>query len=197
MGSPLPFISYVLLFWGGAHWILGSLAQAETTHRSISAFNPGTVRLGVETQSFLSRANIEANGESKGLHFGHRFLTYDVALSGAYDFNDRWSLSNDLILGYAESFNGRDLRNARKFKGFKLGVQRVFSLKMLEFVILDGLYYQNFTTNNSTQDQVSMDDGVSWFQGGVWWDFFRRHEVFNLKTYAGLRFVPRIFRTYL
>ena len=128
-GHWLPFIFYVLLFWGGFHWILGSLAQAEITHRSISAFNPGAVRLGVEAQSFVSGANIDANGESKGLPFEHRFLTYDVALSGAYDFNDRWSLSNDLILSYAESFNGRDLRNARKIKGFKLGVQRVFWLK--------------------------------------------------------------------
>lgn len=181
------------IFSLGASLFLCVPSRAEIRRGAISYFNPGTILLGVEAQSFESRANFGTDGQIEKLPSGFRFLTYDVTLFGAYDLNDRWSLRHDLILAYGESFNGKYLRNTRRLKGLRLGVQRLFDIKVLGFIIFDGLYYQNFTVNRSHQGRVSIDDGVPWFQGGIWWDFLRQYAFLNFKAYIGLRLRPEDF----
>lgn len=146
------------------------LVFADLGHRTLPLFHPKRLQLGVEAQSFSSDTNFLSNGTKDVLPSGYKFLTYDIILNSMYDFSDDWAASLDLNLAYAESYNNIDRRNSRKIKDLKLGFFKLYDTKYLGRFIFDGFYLLNFVSNDLDVDQVSVSDGVSWAQLGVWWE---------------------------
>lgn len=189
---------YILIFLMLAFF--STKVCADLAHRNLPYFSPQRLQLAIEFQSFRADSNFLSDGSKEVLPYGFKFLTYDLVLSTMYDLNDMWAMSADLGLGYAESFNNVDLRNSREIKDLKLGLWRLFDKKENGRFIVDGFYLLNFIKNDLSNDEVSVTDGVSWLQLGVWWepDLGRSEYKYNkhsdhsphkymIRTYLGFR----------
>jgi hypothetical protein len=181
---------------------ISNFAKADLAHRNIPMFQPRRLQLGFETQYFHSNSNYLDNGTQENFPAGIKFLTYDLVINSMYDLSDEWGVSGDLGLAYAESFNSVDLRNSRKLKDLKLGIYRLYETHSFGRFIVDAYYSMSFVSNSVNKDETSVGDGISWLQGGVWWepgknkeDKSNSYEKFtapsafqpNLRTYLGFR----------
>lgn len=174
-----------------------SKVLADLAHRNLPYFSPQRLQLGIEFQSFSADSNFLSDGSKETLPAGFKFLTYDIVLSTMYDLNDLWAISADLGLGYAESFDNTDFRNSREIKDLKLGLWRLFDKKEYGRFTVDGFYLFNFIENNISKDEVSLTDGVSWLQLGVWWEPDLGRSQANYDKYKNRSANKYLIRTYL
>lgn len=156
-----------LCFWVILLFSLDSIA--DLGHRNIPLFQPKRLQISIEAQSFKTDENFIAGGEKEVLPPGFEFVTYDLIVSSMYDFSDDLAASLDLNLSYAESFNNVSFRNNREIKDLKIGLYKLYDLKKFGQIVVDGFYLLNFTDNDVDKDEVSVSDGISWFQVGAWW----------------------------
>lgn len=148
---------------------IAPLAFADLGHRNIPLFQPKRLQFTIEAQSFKTDENFIAGGEKEVLPNGFEYLTYDIIMSTMFDFSDELAGSLDLNLSYAESFNNVSFRNNREIKDLKIGLFKLYDLKKFGQIVVDGYYLLNFAENDVNKDEVSVSDGISWFQVGAWW----------------------------
>ncbi|MCO5113082.1 MAG: hypothetical protein M9899_02790 [Bdellovibrionaceae bacterium] len=172
------------------------VVQAELGRKEVPLFKPQRLSLGMELQSFKSRANYSGTRQSQDLIAGNEFLTFDMLLSATYDFSDYWAFTAGAELVYGESYDHNYRRSTRRFRGLSLGVYRLLQVVPSIFIIADAHYFLNLTTNSISDDDVSIDDGTQWAQMGVW----LVHELsphFVYKLYAGYRSRSKGYADYL
>lgn len=173
------FLALILCF--GSH-----MARAELGQKDVPLFKPQRLSLGIEFQSFKSRANYSGTRQQQDLVAGNEFLTFDLLLSATYDFSDYWSFTTGVELAYGESYDHNYRRTSRRIRGLNVGVYRLLQVFPTVFLIADAHYYLNLTSNSITEDEVSIGDGVQWAQAGLWFV----HELsphFVYKLYGGYR----------
>lgn len=161
------YIKLISVFCG---ILVGTSAFADLGGRTVPLFSPQRLQLGIEGQTFRTNSNFLSNGLKENLPSDYRFLTYDFAISSMYDLSEEWAVSSDLGISYAESYSNSDLRVSRKIRDLTLGIYRLYDTTYFGRFILDGHYLYNFVDNKTSNDEVSVGDGISWLQLGFWWE---------------------------
>lgn len=166
--------------------MMPGLVQAELGHNNVPLFKSQRLSINIEAQSFKSTSNYSEEGQRQSLISNNEFQTYDMLIGVTYDFSDYWSFTTGIELAYGESYDNSFRRSTRRIRGLNFGVYRLVQLIPGIFLIGDAHYFLNITENKIDDDEVSIGDGVSWAQAGVWWV----HEFPNFflyKLYAGYR----------
>lgn len=172
-------------------------AYAERTYGQIEPprFKVGRFAVKYEMDRFQARGNFSKEGG--GADLVGDFEAYNAYLGAENDLSLKWSASAGVLLGLSRSKVGSDSRRNTDIKGLQFGVNRVLTTpgdqadKMFN-LIGDLKFFLSFHENSFGSDDVSIGDGTSWLQAGVWagTDSF---EHFRLWLYGGVNWP---FRSY-
>lgn len=151
-------------------------------------FKVGRLAVKYEMDAFHARGNFLKNGGSSDLvgDFG----AYNAYFGVENDLSVKWSASGGLLLGLSRSFVNQESRRNTDVKGLQFGLSRLFLSSTADLnkgvdVIGDFKFFLSLHDNAFGSDDVSLGDGTSWLQAGVWLgtDTFKE---FRLWLYGGL-----------
>lgn len=172
-------------------------AHAERVYGQIEAprFKVGRLALKYEMDRFQANNNFDVKGDKRDI-LGD-FEAYNAYLGVENDLSLKWSTSFGVQLGMSDSRLSGVSRQSTDLKGLQFGVSRVINYggdkPSKDFkLIADFKYFLSLYSNNFGSDEVSVGDGSSWAQAGLWYGT-DKFEHMRLWLYGGVNWPLKSF----
>lgn len=151
-------------------FLLRPEAKAERNYGQMEPprFKIGRLALKIEMDRFQSESNFNEEGKRDADLTGD-FEAYNSYVGLENDLSPLWAASFGVLVGRAKSVVAGEKRTNLDVKGLQFGAYHLLSpLNSGLSLIADAKFFLKLHSNYYGSDEVSIGDGETWLQGGVW-----------------------------